>query len=125
MWIWWLTSESPLTSRERQALDRAAEERELHLAAISLWEAQVLHAKKRIELPVPFPDWISHAADARMLTLLPLDIDVVIAADSLPPGFHGDPADRLIVATARAHAMALATHDSSIRKSRAATLWKV
>ena len=125
MWIWWLTPESPLTSRERQALDRAAEDRELCLAAISLWEAQVLHAKKRIELPVPFSEWISNAADARMLMLLPLDIDVVIAADSLPLGFHGDPADRLIVATARAHAMALATHDSMIRKSRAVTLWKV
>ena len=59
-----------------------------------------------------------------MLTVLPLDIDVVVAADALPAGFHGDPADRLIVATARAHALALATHDSGIRKSRAVTLWK-
>ena len=125
VWIWWLTPDSPLTSKERQALDRAAENRELHLAAISLWEAQVLHARKRVELPVPFPDWISSAADPRMLTLLPLDVEVVIAADSLPETFHGDPADRLIVATARAHAMALATHDASIRKSRAAALWKV
>ena len=124
VWIWWLTPESPLSSRERQALDQAAEDRELHLAAISLWEAQVLHARKRIELPVPFPEWISSAADPCMLTLLPLDVEVVIAADSLPPGFHGDPADRLIVATARAHAMALATHDSGIRKSRVAALWK-
>jgi PIN domain nuclease of toxin-antitoxin system len=125
MWIWWLTPDSPLTARERQAFDRAAEDRELHLAAISLWEAQVLHAKKRVELPVPFPEWISSAAAPSMLTLLPLDVDVVIAADSLPSGFHGDPADRLIVATARAHAMALATHDAGIRKSRAAALWKV
>jgi PIN domain nuclease of toxin-antitoxin system len=125
VWIWWLTPESPLSSRERQALDQAAEDRELHLAAISLWEAQVLHVRKRIELPLPFPEWISSAADPRMLTLLPLDVEVVIAADLLPVGFHGDPADRLIVATARAHAMALATHDAAIRKSRVTTLWKV
>jgi PIN domain nuclease of toxin-antitoxin system len=124
IWIWWLTPASPLSARERDALDRAAEKRELHLAAISLWEAQVLHARKRIELPLPFTDWISSAADERMLTLLPLDVDVVIAVDSLPAAFHGDPADRLIVATARAHAMALATHDTNIRRSRAATLWK-
>jgi PIN domain nuclease of toxin-antitoxin system len=125
IWIWWLTPHSPLTPRERQALDRAAEDRELHLAAISLWEAQVLHARRRIELPVPFPEWISNAADTRVVTLLPIDVDVVIAVDSLPRGFHGDPADRLIVATARAHAMALATHDKGIRTSRAATLWRV
>lgn len=124
VWIWWLTPDSPLTSRERDALDRAAVNHELHLSAISLWEAQVLHARKRIELPVPFAEWIAAAADARMLTLLPLDVEVVIAADALPAAFHGDPADRLIVATARAHAMLLATHDSAIRKSRAAALWK-
>ena len=125
IWIWWLTPESPLSPKEREALDRAAEQRELHLAAISLWEAQVLHARKRIQLPVPFPEWISSAADPRMVTLLPLDVDVVVAADSLPASFHGDPADRLIVATARAYAMPLATHDAGIRKSRAAALWKV
>jgi PIN domain nuclease of toxin-antitoxin system len=124
VWIWWLTPESPLTSREREALDRAAENGELHLAAISLWEAQALHARKRVELPVPFAEWISSAADSRMLTLLPLDTDVVTAEESLPAAFHGDPADRLIVATARAHAMVLATHDSAIRKSRAVGLWK-
>ena len=125
IWIWWLTAESPLSPKERAALDRAAEQRELHLAAISLWEAQVLHARKRIQLPVPFPEWIFSAADPRMVTLLPLDVDVVVAADSLPASFHGDPADRLIVATARAHAMPLATKDAGIRKSRAAALWKV
>ena len=124
VWIWWLTPESRLKARERLALDRAAESRELHIAAISLWEAQVLHARKRVELPVPFAEWIAHAADPRMLTVLPLDTNVIIAADALPAGFHGDPADRLIVATARAHALALATHDSGIRKSRAVTLWK-
>jgi PIN domain nuclease of toxin-antitoxin system len=124
IWIWWLTRGSSLPVREREALDRAAENRELHLAAISLWEAQVLHARKRIELPIAFRDWISRAADERMLTLLPLDVEVVIAADSLPDGFHGDPADRLIVATARAYAMPLATHDAAIRRSRVVALWK-
>jgi PIN domain nuclease of toxin-antitoxin system len=124
VWVWWLTPNSPLSARERQALDRAAENRELHLPAISLWEAQVLHARKRVELPLPFAEWISAAADPDVVTVVPLDTEVVIAVDALPSGFHGDPADRLIVATARAHAMALATHDSRIRKSRAVRLWK-
>ena len=124
VWIWWLTPGSPLKLAERQSLDRAAEKRELYLAAISLWEAQVLHAKRRIQLPIPFSDWLVRAADPRMLTILALDVAVVIAADSLPASFHGDPADRLIVATARAHAMSVATHDRAIRNSRAVTLWR-
>ena len=51
IWIWWLTPASPLSARERDALDRAAEKRELHLAAISLWEAQVLHARSASNYP--------------------------------------------------------------------------
>jgi PIN domain nuclease of toxin-antitoxin system len=123
IWVWWLTPESPLTDSERGALDAAAERRELFLAAISLWEAQMLHAKRRLPLPVPFPAWLRQAADERMLTVLPLDVQTVIALDSLPASFHGDPADRLIVATARAHRLPLATRDASIRRSRSVRLW--
>ena len=84
----------------------------------------MLHAKGRIEIPLAFADWIEQAADERMLTVLPLDVAVIIALDSLPLAFHGDPADRLIVATARSRRIALATHDAAIRRSRAAMLWK-
>jgi len=123
-WIWWLTPGSPLTKRERDALDGLAERAPLALSAISLWEAQVLHDKGRLRLPLPFAEWIARAADARMLAVVPLDIDVVVALDNLPASFHGDPADRIIVATARAHALALATRDGGIRRSRAARLWQ-
>jgi len=92
--------------------------------AISLWEAQVLHAKRRLELPLPFAEWLARAADEQMISVVPLGVEVVLALDALPASFHGDPADRLIVATARAHAMPLATHDAAIRRSRAAKLWK-
>lgn len=124
IWVWWLTPDSPLSGVERSALDAGAERRELCLSAISLWEAQVLHAKGRLELPLPFADWIRRAADERMLRVVPLDAEVVLALDALPKAFHGDPADRLIVATARAHGMTLATHDAAIRRSRTVTLWK-
>lgn len=124
IWVWWLTSGSPLSHAEREALDAKARRRELFLAAISLWEAQVLHAKQRLELPLPFAEWLARAADDRMISVLPLSIDVVLAVDALPASFHGDPADRLIVATARTHAMPIATHDAAIRRSRVVTLWK-
>jgi len=124
MWVWWLTPDSPLSRAERAALDAEAARRELFLPAISLWETQVLHAKRRLELPLPFADWLARAADERVITVLPLSVEVVFALDALPAAFHGDPADRLIVATARAHAMPLATHDTAIRRARAVKLWK-
>jgi PIN domain nuclease of toxin-antitoxin system len=124
VWVWWLTLGSPLSIAERSALDAKAEQRELFLAAISLWETQMLHAKRRLQLPLRFPDWLAQAADDRMIRVVPLDIDVILALDALPESFHGDPADRLIVATARARKLPLATRDAAIRKSRAVKLWK-
>ena len=123
IWIWWLTPRSPLKPAERNALDAAAEAGGVCLAAISLSEAQLLHSKQRLQLPLPFPDWLSRATESRVLTVLPLDRDVVIAVDSLPARFHGAPADRLIVATARTHGIPLATRDRAIRRSRTAKLW--
>jgi len=84
----------------------------------------MLHAKGRLELPLAFTDWLRRAAAPPMVTVLPLDIPVITALDNLPARFHGDPADRLIVATARAHQIPLATHDVRIRRSRTARLWK-
>jgi PIN domain nuclease of toxin-antitoxin system len=124
VWVWWLTPDSPLPARERAALDAEAQRRELFLSAISMWEAQMLHSKGRLELPLPFAEWLEQAADERMLTLVPLDIGVIGALDALPQSFHGDPADRLIVASARSRGMPLATHDRAIRRSRVVTLWR-
>jgi PIN domain nuclease of toxin-antitoxin system len=51
-------------------------------------------------------------------------VPVVTALDGLPRRFRGDPADRLIVATARSHRLPLATMDTSIRRSRVVTIWR-
>ncbi|MBL8225322.1 MAG: type II toxin-antitoxin system VapC family toxin [Chromatiales bacterium] len=124
IWVWWLTGDPALTDRERTALDTAAIAGELCLAAISLWEAQMLHARRRLALPLPLTDWLRRAASPAVVTVLPIDVPVIAALDSLPGRFHGDPADRLIVATAKAHRLPLASRDRRIRASRTVSLWK-
>lgn len=124
MWVWWLTGDPALSTRERASLDAGAQAGGLCLAAISLWEAQMLHARQRLQLPIPLADWLRRAAAAAVVTVLPLDVPVIVALDSLPGRFHGDPADRLIVATARTHRLPLATRDVRIRRSRTVRLWK-
>lgn len=121
VWLWWLLGSDDLPPRERAALDHLASRAALRLAAVSLWEAQMLYAKRRLVLDRPFDIWIRDAVAA--IEVVPLDVEVVIALDGLPTIFHGDPADRLIVATARAYRLPLATHDQRIRKSRTIRLW--
>jgi PIN domain nuclease of toxin-antitoxin system len=123
LWLWWLLGSPQLPNQQRQAIDRSAQARRLHLAAISLWEAQMLQAKGRLQLNQPFEPWLRQAAAPDVITVLPLDAEVVIRVNSLPDDFHGDPADRLIVATALAHGLPLATCDRTIRLSQVVPLW--
>lgn len=125
VWLWWLLGQPELAREEREALDALAAARTPPcLSAISLWEAQMLVEKSRLKLDSPLTHWLPTAAGAETVTLLPMDVDVILALYDLPAGFHGDPADRIIVATARAHGLPLATRDGNIRRSRAVKLWK-
>ena len=124
VWLWWLLGSDRLPAKERTALNGLGSRGAVRLAAVSLWEAQMLHARRRLTLDRPFDIWIRDAAAGGVVQIVPLDVEVVIALDRLPAAFHGDPADRLIVATARALDIPLATHDRAIRRTRAVTLWK-
>lgn len=119
VWIWWVTGQKDLAPAKRARLDGLAEAgAPPFLSAISLWEAQMLYRKNRLTLEIDFPVWLTEASDPMVVQVLPIDTSVILALDKLPDRFHGDPADRIIVATAEAHGMALMTDDKAIRKSR-------
>jgi PIN domain nuclease of toxin-antitoxin system len=124
IWLWWLSGSPRIHPRESKALDALAMRDPPFIAAISIWEAQMLVSRGRLILNEPFDSWIHRMTATNTIRTLPLDADVVASVHALPASFHGDPADRLIVATARTHALALATRDRNIRRSRLATLWK-
>ena len=120
VWIWWVTGQKDLAAAKRARLDRLAEAgTPPFLSAISLWEAQMLYRKNRLTLEIDFPVWLTEASDPMVVQVLPIDTSVILTLDKLPDRFHGDPADRIIVATAKAHGLALMTDDKAIRKSRA------
>ena len=98
VWLWWLLGSPRLPAKERTALDRLGARGAVRLAAVSLWEAQMLHAKGRLTLDRAFDVWMREAAAVGVVEIVPLDVEVVIALADLPATFHGDPADRLIVA---------------------------
>lgn len=84
----------------------------------------MLHARGRLLLQAPFEVWLLEATAPGVVDVLPIETAVVLELNRLPANFHGDPADRIIVATARALDLPLATHDRRIRRSRLIKLWK-
>ena len=117
--LWWIAGDSRLTRAQRRILAAASSDAPLLVADISLWEVATLVDLGRVELDLPVRDWLEKA------TALPLvrrvSVTPAIAAEtmSLPAGFHRDPADRLIVATARVLGARLLTSDRRIIESRA------
>ena len=101
VWIWFMLANAELAISERNAINRAAALGRLRIAAISVWEAALLASRGRVALGRPLAQWITEAVSAPGLSIEPLLPQVAIEASSLPDAFHRDPADQLIVATAR------------------------
>ena len=83
------------------------------LSDISLLEVSTLARKGRVDLGMTFADWLEHAL-AENLQVMPVSARVAAAENALPRTFHGDPADRIIAATAIAHRLILLTPDPEI-----------
>ena len=81
------------------------------LSAISLWEVAMLEASGRIVLEMPLADWFSKAITPEYYRILPLTPEIAVTCARLPPEMHGDPADRIIAATALVHRATLITAD--------------
>jgi PIN domain nuclease of toxin-antitoxin system len=111
-WIWWAADPTRLSGRAAAAI---AEAGTVLLASISCWEVAMLAAKDRIRLDRPVERWIRQALARPGLSSVPLTPPVATAAGLLPGSFPGDPADRLIYATARAEGAELITRDGRLR----------
>jgi PIN domain nuclease of toxin-antitoxin system len=124
IWLWWLLGQEELGPKDRLRLQAlVAAGTPPAISSISLWEAQTLVSKGRLPLSLPLNRWLPLATAPETVRVVPLDTDVILAVNELPASFHGDPADRIIVATARAHGLPLLTRDANIRRSRAVRLW--
>lgn len=123
VWIWWMLGDPRLPIRERKVLDDLPSGQRPGLCDISLWEVAMLVQLGRLRLDDGLEDWLRIAASSAAVAVIPISPSVVTEMNRLPASFHQDPADRLIVATARVQGLPLATHDTRIRRSRQATIW--
>jgi PIN domain nuclease of toxin-antitoxin system len=112
--VWALDNPDLIPARCRKLLLEGAN-LPLGIAAISLWEIATKATGGRLILDKPLGDWIAAAVRPPFVSILPLDERVAVESSQLPDPFHKDPADRMIVATARINGLTLLTKDQSIR----------
>lgn len=111
--LWWVTGSTRLGPTARACLEQAAARTELAVADITFWEVAMLATKGRIQLPVSVSCFLDDLVLALSLRVLPISPRIAEAAQA-DDIVHGDPADRLIVATARTHGAHLLTQDARL-----------
>ena len=110
-WIWWVSEPARLSKAARRQIDRAWT---IGIPAICCLEIAVLAARRRISLDRPTIAWLADALEQPRMELLPLSPAVAAHAADLPASLPGDPADRLIVATALVESAPLVTKDERL-----------
>lgn len=113
IWVKWVLDEKQLPEPvQRQIIEH--EKDGLGVSVISCWEVAKLLELKRLNLDMDVSDWINQALSYPGIQLVELSPSIAVESTRLPGEFHRDPADQLIVATARIHDCPLLTLDRKI-----------
>ncbi len=117
IWVWWVHDDTRLPDAYREYI-RANEQTGLGISIISCWEVAKLVERGRLTLPRTVIEWFDLALAYPGVQLLNLTPRIAVESTQLPEIFHRDPADQLIVATARVYGVPLVTLDARIRAYR-------
>lgn len=112
--VWLVAGDTRLSLPARQRIEEAAQRNEAWISAITPWEIGMLVAKDHLALTQDAQQWMEQVLALPGLRLAPLEPAIAVASSRLPGTPHGDPADRIIVATARHHGATLITADDQL-----------
>ena len=112
--IWLAEGTADLDSASVARLEDVTRADGLAVSPISFWEVAMLQERQRITLSLPVRSWREIVLKTRGVIEAPLTGEIAIESVNLPGKFHKDPADRILVATARLNAWTLATRDDRI-----------
>jgi len=114
--VWWANGETAsLPAAARRAIAAELKGGRIAISSISAWELAMLVAHGRMALSVDTRQWLDLVGQIEAVEFVPVDNAIAIDSVELPGEFHRDPADRLIVATARKLGAPLVTADEKIR----------
>lgn len=115
--LWLDNGDRRLSGASRRVIEQARREGgRIFLSAVSVWEIAMLVAKGAIELDLTVERWVERVLDQSGLEAVPLDHIAASRAYALHHLEHGDPADRLLIATAIGLDCPLVTYDDRIRR---------
>ncbi len=114
-WIWWHLNPDKLSARTRTIIADNKNYEELLLSVISTWEFCKLMEKKKLRISLQGNLWMKRSFDLLPLRIVPLTPETVWHSTTLPQPFHDDPADQIIVATARFEEAVILTRDKLIQ----------
>jgi len=112
--IEWIARSPELSRDQRRVLGRATTDNPLYVSDISLWEVATLYERARIRLRLPLRDWLEAAVSPPIVQRIGISPRIAAEVATLPPSFHRDPADRIIVASTRLLGATLLTRDERI-----------
>lgn len=119
-WIYYLGDPDALSEPAMKAISQSEI---LGLSIISCMEAAILIRKGKIQINQSLESWMEQMTNVYRFDILPITPSIVIRANTLP-GFHPDPADRIIAATSIAHGIPLITKDRILRSRKdIQTIW--
>lgn len=113
VWIWWVHNDSQLAEKYRNYIQNN-EANGLGISVFSCWEVAKLVELNRLIIHCPLDEWMKTALGYPGIQLLDLTPQIAIESTRLPGEFHRDPADQIIVATARIYDTPLLTFDEKI-----------
>ena len=114
VWIWEVGGTGRLSPTIRKQINEAAQAGRLRLSAISIWEISMLASRGKMEFGKPIIPWIAEARAKSRIVIEPLSPEIAVESCYLPGGFRSDPADEILVATARVTGATLMTRDRRI-----------
>ena len=114
VWLWWELGLPDLRENQRRAISESRDDG-IGICSFSCWEVAKLVLGNRFQLPAGISEWFDTSLQHLGVVLLDMTPEIAIEANQLPGDFHRDPADQIIVATARVYHSPLATSDSRIR----------
>jgi len=112
--LWLLRGNPSMGMTARHAIHLAEQRHSVLISAITPWEIALLVSKNRLKLDGDVMDWVRNALAKPGVRLVALEPEIAVASTRLPFDIHADPADRILVATARHLGATLVTADRAL-----------